>query len=179
MIYVHAVGRLAYSGGLPSWLRQSSVVGQFPFGSAGRDFEFSLMPGEYVVEAFAKDSGPGPITETSRKIVHIGPGERVKVDLRLGPVAQIDFRGGLVPGLVAELWMAEGDGPFELRDKLTGGGHLRMVQTVMPGTYRWRMRFFVDEVEHAALPAAETLEGTVTVAAGAKVEVPVPAAPSR
>ena len=177
LLYVHALNRLALSGATPSWLRQGDLVGRFPYGSVGREFEFPLAPGEYVVQAFGKDTGEGGITAVARTVVRIEPGERLNVDLRMGPASHIRFQGGIVPGWVAELWMAEGDGELELRDRYVGGGILTLGQSVSPGTYRWRVRFLADDVVHDGREVATPVEGTVTVAAGKTEIVPVAAIP--
>jgi RNA polymerase sigma-70 factor (ECF subfamily) len=179
LIYVHAINRLALSGGIPSWLRQSDLVGTFPFGSVGREFEFPLAPGEYVVEAYGREGSREGMVAAARALIRVGAGEKVKIDLRMGPVANIRFQGGLVPGWVAELWMAEGNGEFELRDRLVGGGILNMSPSVAPGTYRWRMRFLADDVVSGVREAGETLEGTVTIGAGESKTIPVAAVPKR
>jgi hypothetical protein len=174
-IYVHALGRRVLGGAVPSWARRSDLVGMFPFGSPGREFELPVAPGEYVVEAFGRTDGSWETETIARAVARVRPGERVRVDLRMGPSGHVRFQGGLVPGWVAELSMGEGDGPLEPRDRLVGGGHLNLLVAMAPGTYRWRMRFLADDVVDDPVEAADPLEGTVTVAAGETVVVPVPA----
>ena len=172
LLYVHAVNRLSLSGAVPSWLRGGDFDGRSPFGVPGREFEFPLAPGEYVVEAFGRNAGGDGMGTTARTVVHVESGERVNVELQMEPVSRLSFQCGIAAGLVTELWMAKGDGEFEVRDRYVGGGLVTLVQHVSPGTYRWRVRFLADDVVHDAREAGQPFEGTVTVGAGETVILP-------